>query len=42
MFNHLPGVELCTKYTYFFKQIGATALLKPMIKDMQVEYVKRL
>jgi len=34
-FNRIPGVELCTKYTHFFKQILATPLLAAMLKEME-------
>jgi len=34
IFNKVPGVELCTKYTKFFKQVVATALLKDMLEEI--------
>jgi len=33
-FNKVPGVELCAKYTKFFKQVVATQLLKEMLEEM--------
>jgi len=34
IFNKVPGVELCTKYTKFFKQVVATQLLKEMLEEI--------
>ena len=34
-FNAMDGVELCTAYTHFFKQVCATPLLVTIIKDTQ-------
>ena len=33
VFNGMEGVELCTAYTHFFKQVCATPLLVQMIKE---------
>jgi len=34
-FNQVKGVELCAKYTKFYKQVLRTALLKEILKDLQ-------
>jgi len=34
IFNKVAGVELCTKYTKFFKQVVATQLLKEMLEEI--------
>jgi len=34
IFNQVPGVQLCTKYTKFFKQVVATPLLKEMLEEI--------
>jgi cullin-associated NEDD8-dissociated protein 1 len=33
-FNKIPGVELCTKYTHFYKQVCATPILAQMQKEL--------
>ena len=35
VFNAMEGVELCTVYTHFFKQVCATPLLVQMIKEIK-------
>jgi len=35
MWNQIPGVEMCTKYTQFFKQVCATPLLAGMLKEIE-------
>ena len=35
VFNQMEGVELCTVYTHFFKQVCATPLLVQIIKETQ-------
>jgi cullin-associated NEDD8-dissociated protein 1 len=34
VFNKIPGVELCTKYTHFYKQVCATPILAQMQKEL--------
>jgi len=34
IFNKIPGVELCTKYTHFYKQVCATPILAQMQKEI--------
>ena len=33
VFNQIQGVELCTKYVHFFKQVQATSLMNSLIKE---------
>jgi cullin-associated NEDD8-dissociated protein 1 len=33
VFNTVPGVELCTKYMHFFRQVQATSLCATLIKE---------
>jgi len=33
VFNKVPGVELCTKYMHFFRQVQATSLMKTLIDE---------
>ena len=39
VFNAMDGVELCTSYTHFFKQVCATPLLVLIIKETQTAKV---
>lgn len=33
VFNQIPGVELCTQYTHFYKQVCATSLMQKLIQE---------
>jgi hypothetical protein len=33
VFNSIPGVELCTQYAHFFKQVQATSIMANIIKE---------
>jgi cullin-associated NEDD8-dissociated protein 1 len=33
VFNQIPGVELCTKYMHFFRQVKATSMMSNLIKE---------
>jgi len=36
VFNQIPGVELCTQYTHFYKQVCATSLMNQLLKEQMV------
>lgn len=35
VFNQIPGVELCTQYSHFFKQVQATSIMQGLIAEQR-------